>query len=108
MTLRDCTVSLRGHRVDETQFWELIDKSRAAADGDSEKQSDLLARDLAKWPIADIFDFEDIFRSLINKSYMAELWAAAFVIEGFPCSDDSFSSCQEWLVGQGKEIFEKA
>ena len=81
--------------MDETQFWELIDKCRAAADGDSEKQSNLLARDLAKWPIADIFDFEDIFRSHINKSYMAELWAAAFVIEGFPCSDDCFSSYQE-------------
>jgi len=93
--------------MDEIQFWELIDKSRATAGGDSEKQSDLLAQDLAQWPITDMFDFEDIFRSLRNKSYVAELWDAAFVIQ-CGCGDYGFYSFQEWLIGQGKDIFEKA
>ena len=47
-----------------TEFWELIDKTREAANGDARKQSDLLTEELAKLPEKEIISLDDIFHDL--------------------------------------------
>lgn len=93
--------------MDTATFWELIDKTREAAHGDPRKQSDFLIEELARLPENDILTFHSIFRDLMDQAYVADLWDAAYVI-GCGCSDDGFMAFREWLIGRGKDIFDKA
>lgn len=90
-----------------SQFWELIDKTRDAATGNAEKQSELLTKELAKLPAEEINSFERIFDDLKDNAYIGNLWDAATVIM-YGCSDDGFQEFREWLVGRGKEAYENA
>jgi hypothetical protein len=93
--------------MDITAFWDLIDKTREASSGDPEKQSDLLVEELARLTVDDVLTFDSIFRDLMDTAYVADLWDAAYVID-CGCSDDGFSSYREWLIGRGKEAYDKA
>lgn len=93
--------------MDTATFWEMIDKTREAANGDPRIQSDLLTEELAQLPENDILTFDSIFRDLRDQAYIADLWDAAHVI-GCGCSDDGFLEFREWLIGRGKEVFDKA
>ncbi|MBI3241247.1 MAG: DUF4240 domain-containing protein [Chloroflexi bacterium] len=93
--------------MDTTAFWELIDKTREATGGDPQKQSDLLIDELALLSQNDILMFHNICNDVMDKAYIADLWDAAYVI-GCGCSDDGFMSFREWLIGRGKETYDKA
>jgi len=93
--------------MDIKAFWELIDKTREAANGDARKQSDLLTEELTNLPEEEIISFDQIFRDLKDKAYIGNLWDAAIVIMG-GCGDDGFQEFREWLVGRGKEAYENA
>lgn len=90
-----------------TEFWELIDKTREAASGDARKQSDLLTEELAKLPKEEIISFDGIFADLKDNAYIGNLWDAATLIM-YGSGDDGFQEFREWLVGRGKEAYEKA
>ena len=92
--------------MDTPTFWELIDKTREASGGDQEKQRELLIGALAQLPESDIFAWDDIFDDLMDKAYIAELWEVAYII-GCGCGDDGFTDFRAWLIGQGKDIYEK-
>ena len=93
--------------MDVTEFWKLIDKTRAAAHGNAKYQSALLTEELAKLPAEEIISFERIFDELKDKAYIGNLWDAATVIMQ-ACSDDGFQEFREWLVGRGREVYESA
>jgi hypothetical protein len=40
-------------------------------------------------------------------SYLGSLWAAAYRING-DCSDDGFDYFRDWLITQGRDMFEAA
>ena len=90
-----------------TGFWELIDKTRDAANGSAEKQSELLTLELAKLPAEEIISFERIFDELKDHAYLGNLWDAAIIIMN-GCGDDGFQEFREWLVGRGKDAYENA
>ena len=93
--------------MDISEFWKLIDRTREAASGDAEKQSELLIEKLAQLPAEEIISFERIFDDLKDNAYVGNLWDAAIVImDG--CGDDGFQEFREWLVGRGKEAYENA
>ncbi len=89
------------------EFWKLIDKTREAAKGDAQKQSDLLKDELAKLPEKEIILFDEIFHDLKDTAYIGNLWDAATLIM-YGCSDDGFQEFREWLVGRGKQVYENA
>ena len=93
--------------MDITEFWKLIDKTRVAASGDAQKQSDLLTEELAKLPAEEIISFDEIFHDLKDSAYIANLWDAAYLIE-YGCGHSGFQEFREWLVGRGKDAYEKA
>ncbi|MFI1162974.1 DUF4240 domain-containing protein [Streptomyces sp. NPDC020801] len=93
--------------MDETEFWELIDDSREAAEGDTEEQADLLLERLLDCDPEVVLDFARHFESRYNRAYRWDLWGAAWVLlDG--ASDDAFDFFRCWLIGQGREVFEGA
>ncbi|MEW1656466.1 MULTISPECIES: DUF4240 domain-containing protein [unclassified Streptomyces] len=93
--------------MDETEFWELVDGSRAAAGGDPEEQADALVERLLGLDPDRIIDFARHFESRYNRAYTWDLWAAAaLMLDG--ASDDAFDFFRCWLIGQGRHLFEGA
>ncbi|MEV0981575.1 DUF4240 domain-containing protein [Streptomyces sp. NPDC049915] len=93
--------------MDETEFWELIDATREAAEGDPEEQADLLVDRLLRQDPEAVLDFARHFEVRYNRAYRWDLWGAAWVLlDG--ASDDAFDFFRCWLIGQGREVFEGA
>lgn len=91
--------------MDETEFWELIDTTREAAEGDPEEQADLLLDRLLQLEPDLVLDFARHFEARYNRAYRWDLWGAAWVLlDG--ASDDAFDFFRCWLIGQGREVFE--
>ncbi len=93
--------------MDETEFWELIDTTRAAAEGDPEDHAELLVERLLQLDPDSVLDFARHFEARYNRAYRWDLWGAASVLlDG--ASDDAFDYFRCWLIGQGREVFEGA
>ncbi|MDJ1136465.1 DUF4240 domain-containing protein [Streptomyces iconiensis] len=93
--------------MDETEFWELIDSTRVAAEGDPDEQTDLLVERLTQLDPDAVTFFARHFESRYNRAYQWDLWAAAWILlDG--ASDDAFDGFRCWLIGQGREVFEGA
>ncbi|MDR6973418.1 hypothetical protein J2X68_000087 [Streptomyces sp. 3330] len=93
--------------MDETEFWELVDASREAAQGDPEEQADQLVERLVRLDPDSVLDFARHFESRYNRAYRWDLWGAAWLLlDG--ASDDAFDFFRCWLIGQGREVFEGA
>ncbi|MDG4861086.1 DUF4240 domain-containing protein [Streptomyces sp. T-3] len=93
--------------MDETEFWEIIDSTRAAAEGDPEDHADLLVERLLQSDPDSVLDFARHFEARYNRAYRWDLWGAAYVLlDG--ASDDAFDYFRCWLIGQGREVFEGA
>ncbi|AOR34764.1 polymerase [Streptomyces fodineus] len=93
--------------MDETEFWELIDAAREAAEGDPEEQADVLVDRLLQLDPDLILDFARHFEARYNRAYRWDLWGAASVLlDG--ASDDAFDFFRCWLIGQGREVYEGA
>ncbi|WP_326813129.1 DUF4240 domain-containing protein [Streptomyces scopuliridis] len=93
--------------MDETEFWEIVDSTREAAEGDPEDQADQLVERLLQLDPDSVLDFSRHFESRYNRAYRWDLWGAAAVLLG-GVSDDAFDYFRCWLIGQGREIFEGA
>ena len=96
-----------GPVMDETEFWELVDATREAAEGDPEEQADLLVDRLLLLDPEMVLDFARHFEARYNRAYTWDLWGAAWVLlDG--ASDDAFDFFRCWLIGQGREVYEGA
>ena len=93
--------------MDETEFWEIIDSTREAAEGDPEDHADLLVERLLQLDPESVLDFARHFEARFNRAYRWDVWGAAAVLLG-GASDDAFDFFRCWLIGQGREIFEAA
>ncbi|MFF4035833.1 DUF4240 domain-containing protein [Streptomyces sviceus] len=91
--------------MDETEFWELVDATREAAEGDPEEQADLLVDRLLALDPEMVLDFARHFEARFNRAYTWDLWGAAWILlDG--ASDDAFDFFRCWLIGQGREVYE--
>ncbi|MGW5862626.1 DUF4240 domain-containing protein [Streptomyces sp. NPDC055239] len=93
--------------MDETEFWEIVDRTRVAAEGDPEDHADLLTEKLLELEPEMVLDFARHFEARYNRAYRWDLWGAAWIILG-GASDDAFDYFRCWLIGQGREVFEGA
>ncbi len=75
------------------------------ADGDAVAAE--TAELLAALPAGEILAAARVVYSLRARSYLAPLWAAAYLING-GCSDDGFDYFRGWLITQGRAVFEGA
>ncbi|MFC5747309.1 DUF4240 domain-containing protein [Actinomadura rugatobispora] len=84
------------------EFWTLLDGSAAAAD-----RTGWLTARLARLPAAEIIEFEVHLTAQRRRVDTRLMWGAAWnIMEGW-CSDDGFWYFQPWLVGLGRDAFER-
>jgi hypothetical protein len=93
--------------MDETEFWEIIDATREAADGDAEEHADLLVERLTQLDPDSVVDFARHFENRFHRAYRWDVWGAADIMLG-GASDDAFDFFRCWLIGQGRHVFEGA
>lgn len=89
--------------MDDDQFWGLLDSSRKNVDN-CDDQAEKLTALLEQLESADIVSFKQRFDSYMDQSYLWDLWAVAYIING-GCSDDGFDYFRSWLIGQGRDYF---
>ena len=54
-------------------------------------------------------EYQAILDDLVGEANIAELWDIAGIMAGgWGCSEDGFIDFRAWLIGQGKDVFEKA
>jgi hypothetical protein len=93
--------------MDEERYWRMIADSRAAADGDQNAQERALISALGELTPAEIVMFRLRTDKLLHDTYNSDLWCAGYIMNG-GLSDDGFEYFRLWLIGQGREVFEKA
>lgn len=95
----------------ESEFWQLIEKTRTDAGGDSTDaaaaQAELLVEELSDLEPDDIRDFDRFWARRHAEAFRWDLWGAAWLING-GCSDDGFDAFRDWLIGRGRRIYEAA
>ncbi|MFE7133521.1 DUF4240 domain-containing protein [Streptomyces sp. NPDC057638] len=91
--------------MDETEFWEIVDSTRTAADGDPDDHADLLVDRLMGLDPDSVLDFARHFEARFNRAWTWDLWAAATILLG-AADEEAFDAFRCWLIGQGREVFE--
>ncbi|MEO8301058.1 MAG: DUF4240 domain-containing protein, partial [Rhizomicrobium sp.] len=88
-------------------FWKIIESAKQAAGSDTEARVDALRSVLGKLTPADLQAFQNHYDQQIQAAYRWDLWAAAYIING-GCSDDGFRYFRDWLISEGRPVFEAA
>lgn len=86
------------------EFWEHIQKTRRI---DPDAHVERLVTRLSKLSVAKILAFDHRWNELHRASYNWNLWGAAYLING-GCSDDGFDYFRDWLLLQGRKVYEAA
>jgi hypothetical protein len=90
--------------MNEHRFWGIISEAKAQSGGVYKYEINGLKRLLFTLRDEEIEQFDNRFTDIMERSYDARLWGAAYVING-GCSDDCFDSFRQYLIAQGKEKF---
>lgn len=90
-------------------MWQLINAARAAAEdpADGEAVAEALIDALVGAGAERIRQFDLELHTAMARAYGWSLWGAAYVMNG-GCSDDGFDYFLGWLVGQGRDVFDRA
>lgn len=91
--------------VDDETFWNIIEDCRRETPDRDERLGWLRGR-LSRMPELEIVQFQICLDRVLTPTFTWDMWAAADMILGW-CSDDSFFYFRLWLVGLGREEFEK-
>lgn len=89
--------------MNEQTLWMLV-RHTAAETQNPYKQSQLLIDLLSEWSILHVLKFEKIYWSLMERSFDADLWAAAYVLND-GCDQEEFLHFRSWLLLQGQAAF---
>lgn len=93
------------YKMNEQILWMLVEQTQRE-NGNIYKQSQILIELLSKWSLPLILKFEKIYWDLMRRSYDADLWAAAYVLND-GCSQDNFLHFRNWLLLQGQATFRR-
>jgi hypothetical protein len=93
--------------VDESQFWELVQRAHDAASDDMDRKCEVLKAEIGKLSKNEARDFAVRFDTMMDRAYSHKLWGAANVIHG-GCSDDTFNDFRSSLISRGRACFERA
>ncbi|HEV2088418.1 MAG TPA: DUF4240 domain-containing protein [Cryptosporangiaceae bacterium] len=104
--------------MERDDFWQIVESARAeVGDTVTPEGADAVAEELVERLTKlsphesvtrnTIVEFQIVLNQLRRESYRWDLWDAAYVING-GCSDDSFEDFRDWLLAQGRTVWEKA
>lgn len=86
--------------MDLNGFWEIV--------GASQGDTDAIVETLEGLPLPEIADFAQIHDGLEWEAYRNDLWLACVLINHGFGSDDGFLYFRDWLILQGREVYEAA
>lgn len=89
------------------EFWAIIDGTCGQDRDDSDAWFNRLKDALMELPPEEIVAWDEEFHRLLNRAHTVDLWGAAYLING-GASDDGFYYFRCWLIGMGREVYEKA
>lgn len=90
--------------MSEADFWLLIEAARSKGFATYDEQLGTLGDELALLDTVRIRQFDCTLHYLMRASYNAQLWEAAYAVNG-GCSDDCFEYFRSWLIAQGRDRF---
>ena len=94
-------------KIDEQEFWRIIDFSKKYAAGNSESQEALLVKIIAQYSPSEIIEFECLLRQRLEEADDFNVMAAEKIMEG-SVTDDSYIYFRCWLIAQGEKVFTEA
>ena len=88
-------------------FWAMIENARQKSISNPEQQQwEHLVDALCDLSLKDIQEFGRILWLKKAQAYRADIWEAAFLV-ACHCGDDSFTDFHNWLIAQGRFVYEK-
>lgn len=93
--------------MNEDQFWKIISRACQSDPRFAEEWDQRLVDELVKLPPDAIIQWNQLFDALAARAYRADLWAAAYIING-GASDDGFYYFRCWLIGMGEDVYSAA
>lgn len=93
--------------MEEGMFWAIVEKSKAAAGADMNRRPAALELILVSLSLDAIQAFQKQYEQQLLKANRWDLWGAAYVMNG-GCSDDGFRYFRDWLISEGRQLFESA
>lgn len=92
--------------MDAGKFWMIMDAT-APFRRDPERQVAELGQQLRELSTDDLEAFGQAFERAQRNAYRWDLWGAAIIING-GASSDGFAYFRNWLIAQGRDIYEAA
>lgn len=106
-TVKDSlNISLSSEMLDEEVYWDIIENSLKETHS-TEDQEIFLVNEVEKLTPKEMIGFRLRTDKLLYDSYTANLWCAAYIMQG-GCTDDGFEYFRCWLISRGKDTFYKA
>lgn len=106
LILPACDDSPAANPMQERVFWSYI--AAAAGPGGDEHHTRRLEIALTALPPAELIAFYNRYRLQFDRAETGELWAAGTLLNRGHGTDDGFEYFRNWLIGQGREVFEAA
>ncbi|WP_230686559.1 DUF4240 domain-containing protein [Catellatospora vulcania] len=94
--------------MDVDGFWAVIAGARRRCRGDWTGVAAIVARTLTWLPTEEIADFAQLHDRFEHEAYREDLGAACYLINGGFDSDDPFLYFRNWLIVQGRAVYEAA
>lgn len=101
------SVEITWDLMEETQFWNIIERSKEISPSNYKKQIVALKQELQKLTALEILTFENRMHTILNKAKEQEVWEAAYIMIG-KCNKWQFMIFREWLISLGKSAFYSA
>jgi hypothetical protein len=93
--------------MDEDRFWEIVEAARADSDGEVDERPAALEQILMGLAPDEVRAFQERYDEMLRRANLWSLWGAAWLMNG-GCSDDGFRTFRDWLISEGRAVFEAA
>ncbi|WP_181871107.1 DUF4240 domain-containing protein [Sphaerisporangium album] len=88
------------------EYWSLVERSRVHA-SDLDGRAEWLVTELARGATDEIVAFRLCHAEVKKAADTWPMWGAAYLVNEGWCSDDVFWYFQSWLIGLGREAYER-
>jgi len=95
-------------KLSDSEFWNLIEKSKTKHPNNFDAQMDYLTEHLSKFPNEQIVGFERTLREKIIELWNFNVKSLYQIIYGEYVSTDIFIYFRFWIVSNGQEFFQTA
>ena len=92
--------------MDSDDFWKIVEEAKSASSSSFERP-EALRHALQNLSPDEIQGFQETYIAQVYAAYTWPLWGAAYVMNG-GCSDDGFDYFRDWLISEGKSVFDEA